>query len=382
MEQALYIFLKGGVNVVYECEDCHKQWYYDVIKCIFCQGNVMELEPSKSIVRGFTKIEIPSPGHTRVPYCNLLLEDEYGNFEIRKSFSDYKLGELIEAEPKESKKIAKGRTVGLVGTGTMGTGIAQICAQTGYHVIMIDRRERVAREARTKIDKALSKTTKDELKHEILSRIKITTNLYELKHSDLVIEVLTEDMQLKKEVFKVLDNECSKDAIFTTNTSSLSVTELSEVLNDPGRLVGLHFFNPVSRMKLVEIIRSKHTSDAAVEYVKEVACELDKTSVITGDAPGFIVNRLLLVFLNEAMDKYADGTSTAEDIDKAVTLGLNHPMGPLALSDLIGLDVCKAILDVLYEGYKDSKYKPCKTLCEMVEKGNLGRKTGEGFYKY
>jgi 3-hydroxybutyryl-CoA dehydrogenase len=135
-------------------------------------------------------------------------------------------------------------------------------------------------------------------------------------------------------------------------------------------------------MKLVEIIRSKHTSDAAVEYAKEVAFELDKTPVITGDAPGFIVNRLLLIFLNEAMDKYADGTSTAEDIDKAVTLGLNHPMGPLALSDLIGLDVCKAILDVLYEGYKDPKYKPCKTLCEMVEKGNLGRKTGEGFYKY
>ncbi len=368
--------------MVYECEDCHKQWYYDVVKCIFCQGNVMELEPSKSTVRGFTKIEIPSPGHTRVPYCDLLLEDEYGNFEIRKSFTDYKLGELIEAEPRESKKIAKSRTVGLVGTGTMGTGIAQICAQTGYHVTMIDRRERVAREARTKIDKALSKTTKDEIKHEILSRIKITTNLYELKHSDMVIEVLTEDMQLKKEVFKVLDNECSKDTIFTTNTSSLSVTELSEVLNDPGRLVGLHFFNPVQRMKLVEIIRSKHTSDAVVEYAKEVAFELDKTPVITGDAPGFIVNRLLLVFLNEAMDKYADGTSTAEDIDKAVTLGLNHPMGPLALSDLIGLDVCKAILDVLYEGYKDLKYKPCKTLCEMVEKGNLGRKAGEGFYKY
>tara|TARA_B100000315_G_scaffold93470_1_gene85964 strand:- start:670 stop:1701 length:1032 start_codon:yes stop_codon:yes gene_type:complete len=343
---------------------------------------VIELESSKSTVRGFTKIEIPSPGHTRVPYCNLLLEDEYGNFEIRKSYSDYKLGELIEAKPKESRKVVKSKTVGIVGTGAMGTGIAQICAQTGYHVIMIDRRERVAIEARAKIDKELSKTTKDELKHKILSRIRITTNLYDLKHSDLVIEVLTEDMELKKEVFNVLDNECSRDTIFATNTSSLSVTELSEVLNDPGRLVGLHFFNPVPRMKLVEIVRSKHTSDAAVEYAKGVACELDKISVITGDAPGFIVNRLLLVFLNEAMDKYADGTSTAEDIDKAVTLGLNHPMGPLALSDLIGLDVCKAILDVLYEGYKDLKYKPCKTLCEMVEKGNLGRKTGEGFYSY
>ena len=368
--------------MVYECEDCHKQWYYNVKKCIFCQGDVLELEPSKSTVRGITKIEIPSPGHTRVPYCDLLLEDECGNFEIRKSFSDHELGELIEAEPKESKKVAKSRTVGIVGTGTMGTGIVQVCAQTGYHVIMIDRHEDIARKALTRIDKILSKTTKDELKQEILSRIKISANLYDLEHADLVMEALTEDMELKKEVLGELDNECSKDTIFASNTSSLSITELSQALKDPGRLVGLHFFNPVPRMKLVEIIRSKNTLDTVVEYAKEVAFELDKTPVITGDAPGFIVNRLLLVFLNEAMDKFADGTSTAEDIDKAVTLGLNHPMGPLALSDLIGLDVCKAILDVLYEGYKDPKYKPCKTLCEMIKEGDLGRKTGKGFYKY
>lgn len=368
--------------MVYECQCCHKQWYYNVKKCIFCRGDVRELEPSKSTVRGITRIEIPSPGHTRVPYCDLLLEDEYGNFEIRKSFSDHQLGELLEAEPKESAKVAKSRTVGLVGAGTMGSGIAQVCALAGYHVIMIDRHEEVAKKALVKIDKALSKTTKDELKQEILSRIKSTTNLYEMEHADLVIEVLTEDMELKKEVFMELDSECSNETIFATNTSSLSVTELSTVLKDPGRLVGLHFFNPVPRMKLVEIVRSENTSEEAVEYVKEVAFELDKTPVITGDAPGFIVNRLLLIFLNEAMDKYADGTSTAEDIDKAVTLGLNHPMGPLALSDLIGLDVCKAILEVLHKGYKDPKYKPCKTLCEMVEKGALGRKTGEGFYKY
>ena len=368
--------------MVYECEDCQKQWYYNVKKCIFCQGDVVELAPAKSTVRGITKIEIPSPGHTRVPYCDLLLEDEYGNFEIRKSFSDHVVGDMLEAESRETKKVAKSRTVGIIGAGTMGSGIAQICAQTGYHVLMIDRHEETARKALIKIDKALSKTTKDELKQEILSRVKATTNLYEMEHADLVIEVLTEDMELKKEVFKELDSECSADTIFATNTSSLSVTELSEVLKDPGRLVGLHFFNPVPRMKLVEIIKSKNTSDEAVEYAKEVAFELDKTPVITGDAPGFIVNRLLLVFLNEAIDKYADGTSTAADIDKAVTLGLNHPMGPLALSDLIGLDVCKAILEVLYEGYKDLKYKPCKTLCEMVDKGALGRKSGEGFYKY
>ncbi len=368
--------------MVYECEGCQKRWYYNVKKCIFCQGDVVELAPGKSTVRGMTKIEIPSPGHSRVPYCDLLLEDEHGNFEIRKSFSDHELGDMIEAESREAEKVAKSRTVGIVGTGTMGSGIAQICAQTGYQVVMIDKDADVARKALTKIDKALSKTTKNELKQEILNRIKATTNLHEMKHADLVIEVLTEDMELKKKVFSELDRECSAEPIFATNTSSLSVTALSKALKNPGRLVGLHFFNPVPRMKLVEIIKSENTSEEAVEYAKEVAFELDKTPVITGDAPGFIVNRLLLVFLNEAIDKYADGTSTAADIDKAVTLGLNHPMGPLALSDLIGLDVCKCILEVFYEGYKDPKYKPCKTLCEMVEKGTLGRKSGEGFYKY
>ncbi len=368
--------------MVFECEDCHKQWYYDVKVCIFCQGNVAEVNPKKSTVRGITKIEIPSPGHTRVPYCDLLLEDDYGNFQIRKSFTEYKLGDLIEEAPKGSKQEAKKRTVGLIGAGTMGSGIAQVCAQTGYQVIMIDRHEEIARKSLGKIDKMLSKTTKEELKKEILGRIKITTNFYDLEHADLVIEALTEDTQLKQEVLKELEHECSQDTIFATNTSSLSIDELSQVLKDPGRLVGLHFFNPVPKMKLVEIVKAKNTSDAVVEYAKEVATEMGKTPVVTGDAPGFIVNRLLLPFLNEAMDKFSDGTSTAEDVDKAVTLGLNHPMGPLALSDLIGLDVCKAILDELYAGYKDHKYKPCKTLCDMVEKGDLGRKTGKGFYQY
>ncbi|GJQ60234.1 MAG: hypothetical protein SCALA701_30350 [Candidatus Scalindua sp.] len=368
--------------MVFECEDCHKKWYYDVKVCIFCQGNVAEVVPKQSTVRGFTKVAIPSPGHSRVPYCNLLLEDDYGNFRIRKSFTEYKLGDLIEETPKEQKQAAKQRTVGLIGTGTMGSGIAQVCAQTGYQVIMIDRHEEIARKSLGKIDKALSKTTKDELKKEILGRIKITNNFYDLEHANLVIEVLTEDMELKHEVLKELEHECSQDTIFATNTSSLSIDGLSQVLKNPGRLVGLHFFNPVPKMKLVEIVRGKETSDAVVNFAQEVATEMGKTPVVTGDAPGFIVNRLLLPFLNEAMDKFSDGTSTAEDIDRAVTLGLNHPMGPLALTDLIGLDVCKAILDVLYAGYNDHKYKPCKTLCEMVEKGDLGRKTGKGFYTY
>ncbi|MDR4507286.1 MAG: 3-hydroxyacyl-CoA dehydrogenase NAD-binding domain-containing protein [Candidatus Brocadiaceae bacterium] len=368
--------------MVYECENCRKQWYYAVKQCIFCNGAVVEKEARKSTVRGFTRIEIPSPGHSRVPYCDLLLEDEHGNFQIRKSFTEYKLGDVIEERPKELKKETRRKTVGIVGAGTMGGGIAQVCAQAGYQVIMIDRHEDVARKAFAKIDTALSKTTKDDVRREILGRIKISANLYDMEHADLVIEALTEDMELKKEVFKELDRECVKDTIFASNTSSLSIETLSQSLKDPGRLVGLHFFNPVPKMKLVEVIKSENTTEKTVEFAKDIALEIGKIPVVTGDAPGFIVNRLLLPFLNEAMDKFADGTSTAEDIDKAVTLGLNHPMGPLALSDLIGLDVCKAILDVLYQDYEDPKYKPCKTLCDLVEKGDLGRKAGKGFYTY
>ena len=368
--------------MVYECEGCHKQWYYNVKKCIFCQRNVVEVETRKSAVRGFTRIEIPSPGHSRVPYCDLFLEDEHGNFHIRKSFTEQEIGTVIEEEPKKAKQEIKKRTVGVVGAGTMGSGIAQVCAQTGYNVIMSDIKEEFANKGLAKIDKLLTKTTKEDKKKEILGRIKITTNLSDMANADLVEEVSTENVEIKKGIFKELDSVCSKDTVFATNTSSISIQELSQVLKDPRRLVGINFFNPVQRMKLVEIIRSKNTQDKAVEYAKEITLELGKTPVVTGDAPGFIVNRLLLPFLNEAMDKYADGTSTAEDIDKAITLGLNHPMGPLALSDLIGLDVCKAILEVLYEGYKDPKYKPCETLCNMVEKGELGRKTKKGFYTY
>ncbi len=368
--------------MVYECEGCHKQWYYDVKKCIFCQGSVVELESKKSTVKGFTKIEIPSPGHSRVPYCDLFLEDEHGNFHIRKSFTEHNLGDVIEEGSGESKQEVKKRTIGVVGAGAMGSGIAQVCAQTGYNVIMSDIKEEFANKGLAKINKLLSKTTKEEEKQEILGRIKITTNLSDMANADLVEEVSTENKEIKKGVFKELDSVCSKDTIFATNTSSISINELSQVLEDPGRLVGIHFFNPVPRMKLVEIIRSKHTQDKAVEYAREMSIEMGKTPVVTGDAPGFIVNRLLVPFLNEAMDKYADGTSTAEDIDKAITLGLNHPMGPLALSDLIGLDVCKAIADVLYEGYKDPKYKACDTLCQMVERGELGRKTKKGFFTY
>ncbi len=368
--------------MVFKCNKCSKQWHYDVKKCIFCRGEVVKVDVKKSSVRGMTKITIASPEHKRVPYCDLLLEDENGNFNIRKSFTEYEIGSVIEEKSEESSREAPERTIGVIGSGTMGSGIAQVCAHIGYQVIMCDIDDKILSKGLSRIDKNLSKITKDKEKEEVLGRIKTTTSLSDMADADLVEEASTENIKIKKGIFRELDSVCSKKTIFATNTSSLSIAELAKELSDPGRIIGIHFFNPVPKMKLVEIVKLKDTPDKTLEFAKEIALEMGKTPVVTGDAPGFIVNRLLLPFLNEAVDKLADGSSTAEDIDKAVTLGLNHPMGPLALSDLIGLDVCKAILEVLYDGYKDPKYKPCPKLCEMVELGHLGRKSGQGFYKY
>lgn len=368
--------------MVFECKKCDKQWYYPVEKCIFCRGNVKEVVMKQNTVRAVTEVCVPSPGHMKVPYRDLLLEDEHGNFHIRKVFTEHKLGDVIqEAVREEGRKVAQ-RTIGVVGAGTMGSGIAQVCAQVGYSVILSDIKEEFVDKAMARIDKRLAKVTKEEEKNEILARIKTTVSLADMADAELVEEVALEKMDVKKQVFKELEDVCSEKAAFATNTSSLSIGEIAKELKDPGRLVGLHFFNPVPVMQLVEIIKAETTRDDVVEYAREVSSELGKTPVVTGDRPGFIVNRLLLPFLNESIDKLADGTSTAEDIDKAVKLGLNHPMGPLALADLIGLDVCKAILDVLFDGYKDPKYKPCDLLCKMTDEGNLGRKTGKGFHNY
>ncbi len=277
--------------------------------------------------------------------------------------------------------------IGVLGTGTMGAGIIQVLAQNGYEVYMRARRQTSVDGGMAKIEKNLSKMvakekiTEDQ-KAEIMGRIHGSTDIEVVKDVDLVIEAALEEMESKKALLAQLDELVRDDVIIATNTSSLSITELASATKRPDKIIGMLFFNPVPVMKLVEIIKGLATSEETKETILELAKALGKTPVEVEEAPGFVVNRILIPMINEAVGILADGVADAEGIDNAMKLGANHPMGPLALGDLIGLDVCLAIMNVLYEEFGDPKYRPHPLLKKMVRAGKLGMKSGEGFFKY
>ena len=279
------------------------------------------------------------------------------------------------------------KKIGVLGTGTMGAGIIQVCAQNGYEVVLRARRQSSIDKGIATVEKNLSKMvakekiTEDD-KAAILSRIHGSTDIEIVKDADLIIEAATEDMEAKKALFAELDQLCGPDTILATNTSSLSITEIASVTNRPDKVIGMHFFNPVPAMKLVEIIKGLATSEETTAVVVELSEKLGKTPVEVEEAPGIVVNRILIPMINEAVGILADGVASAEDIDTAMKLGANHPMGPLALGDLIGLDVVLAIMDVLYTEYGDPKYIAHVLLKKMVRAGKLVRKTGVGFFDY
>lgn len=275
----------------------------------------------------------------------------------------------------------------VVGTGTMGNGIAQTFAQAGHDVLLKGRSEASLQRAHKNISKSLGRMVSkgkmdEETQKAIEARIVDTMDFNDLRDSDLIIEVVAEQMPLKKEIFKTLDEVCKPEAILATNTSSLSITEIGAATSRPERVIGLHFFNPVPMLKLVEVISGQLTDPAVHDKAMEIAREVGKTPVSVNEAPGFVVNRILIPMINEGVGILADGVATREDIDEAMKLGANHPMGPLALADLIGLDVCLAIMEVLYTEFGDSKYRPHPLLRKMVRANLLGRKTGRGFYDY
>ncbi|AWI04160.1 3-hydroxybutyryl-CoA dehydrogenase [Clostridium drakei] len=275
----------------------------------------------------------------------------------------------------------------VLGAGTMGSGIVQTFAQSGYEVIMRDIEERFVQRGVETITKNLEKSVQkgklsEEEKSQILGRIKPTTDMNLAKEADLVVEAAIENMEIKKKIFAELDAICKSETILATNTSSLSITDVGSATKRPDKVIGMHFFNPVPVMKLVEVIKGIATSEETNNTIIEIAKNLKKDAVQVEEAPGFVVNRILIPMINEAIGILADNVATAEDIDLAMKLGANHPIGPLALADLIGNDVCLAIMEVLYSEFGDSKYRPHPLLRKMVRAGYLGRKSGIGFYNY
>ncbi|MCD6468542.1 MAG: 3-hydroxybutyryl-CoA dehydrogenase [Thermoplasmata archaeon] len=277
--------------------------------------------------------------------------------------------------------------IGVVGAGQMGHGIALVAAEAGFNVVLRDIKKEYVDKGLSRMEKFLDRSIEKgkltaEEKKEILDRVEGTTKLEDLKDVDLVIEAIFENVEAKKELFKELDRICEKETVFASNTSTIPITDLASATDRPELFIGMHFMNPVPLMKLVEVIRGLRTSDETAELIKELAVKMGKTPVEVNDGPGFVSNRLLMPMINEAIYCLMEGVGSAEAIDNVMKLGMNHPMGPLELADLIGLDVVLNIMNVLYEGFNDSKYRPCPLLKKMVQAGYLGRKTRKGFYEY
>lgn len=362
----------------YRCDSCAKEWDYPVKYCIFCGKLISKIDITKYTVEGITQVFVPSDNHPVTPYYVMLLEDSNGSYKFQKTFKYHNIGDTIYVKGDEEEEYA----IGVIGTGVTGKGIIEVAARTGNKVIFKSRSEKSLEKAMDRVSKNLSKRMEPEELDIALDRIITTTRYESLANADLIIESVIEDLQVKKEIFRKLDSICSPDTILASNTSSLLISKIAEDMKHPERVIGMHFFNPVPKMKLVEVIKGEKTSEDTLKKAHEFATKFNKISVDVNDTPGFIVNRVLFIMINEAGHMIDEGIANIEDIDKAMKMGANYPMGPFGLADMIGLDLCLKIIENLNASFDGNKFEPSITLRNLVKEGNYGRETGRGFYEY
>jgi 3-hydroxybutyryl-CoA dehydrogenase len=362
----------------YCCSQCKKCWNHPIDRCIFCGQEIDQIQETKYHVIGNSEIFVPSTGNEKVPYHVNILQDNSGQTIIRKSFKKYDIGDTIDLQEDTQQN----KQIGIIGTGLLGIQIAAYMIQYGYPTILKTRSDESKKVAFSKIQKQISKKMSDNEAEKTLKHLVLTTKYADLVHCDIVIEAAAEDITIKKEIFQELSAACGPSTIFATNSSSLSIDDLAKETEKPEMCIGMHFFNPVHRMDLVEIITGVSTSEATKETITNLVTRLNKKPILVKNSPGYIVNRLLLPQINEAIHLLESGIATKEDIDSAVKLGLNHPMGPFELADFIGLDICLSILEELSLSLKNDYYKPSRKLIELVEEKKLGYKSRVGFYEY
>ncbi|MGD0952889.1 MAG: 3-hydroxyacyl-CoA dehydrogenase family protein [Methanotrichaceae archaeon] len=360
----------------YCCEDCGREWDYPIGSCIFCDGAVSKVDIGRYTVEEITQACVPSEDHPIIPYYVMLLKDVDDSYKFQKTFQHHNIGDVIHTKG-EQKRVC---TIGVIGTGVTGRGIAEVAIRTGNKVILKSRSNAALENALAAISKNLRKSMSPEEAQAMLNNIITTTDYEPFARSDFVIESVVEDLQIKRDIFKILDSICDPKVVLASNTSSLRISQIAE--EHPTRIAGLHFFNPITRMQLVEVVKGEKTSVEVLNKCVEIAKMLNKVPILVKDTPGFVVNRLLFAMINEACHLLEEETSQIEDIDKAMKLGANYPMGPFELADLIGLDLCLEIIENLHEASGGRQFDPSKLLRNLVKKGHYGKKTGQGFYNY
>jgi 3-hydroxybutyryl-CoA dehydrogenase len=359
------------------CPKCKNIFTYPFKKCNECNEGITEMKSDSLIVEGVTEVLVPSKDHQEVPYYVLIVADNEKNLFLIKSQKRYKIGEKFISK-KTEKNYSIG-TVGVIGSGPMGSGIASYLLALGIPVIIRTRGK--GNELFEQI-KSMAKKISSLDEKELSNNLKVVSELKDMSSCSLIIECVPEIMEIKKQLFKDLESVCQKKTILATNTSSLSISEISDGLSNPERVIGIHFFNPVYKMSLVEIVKGPNTNSDTINISISFVKQINKMQIVVKDAPGFVVNRLLIPYLNDAANLLENNIASIEDIDNAIKLGLNHPMGPFRLMDLIGLDVVDEILNELNTKIGGEKFVVNPIIKDMIKKGRLGMKTKKGFYDY